>query len=324
MSDPPTRLDPEHLPTVTVVVAAYNHERWVREALESVREQSYPNIELIITDDCSQDGTATQIENWLSATGYPARTLLHERNRGVCATFNEALAMVDTPLYTIMSADDRMFPDRLARQVPILLQRGEGCAAVYADAALIDEQGRDLRRLYSSVTARGSLPEDEDVFAELLLKGNWLPAPTVLLRTDVVHRVGGYNEGHTYEDYDLWLRLARESSLAVVHEPLVWYRRHGSSLGTVMFEDGRMKTETLYIQLGHSTPSSPLASRLLAEARAHLRHRYGSGAPAPELAPLATLVARRSPSPANLAMAFVNHVGISRPRWIRRPRRSST
>src|SRR4051812_1024831 len=78
-------------PLVTVYVACYNHARFVIEALESVRIQNYPRIQLIVSDDCSRDDSVAVIRRWLDQHWPDAQFITHAVNRGICATFNEIL-----------------------------------------------------------------------------------------------------------------------------------------------------------------------------------------------------------------------------------------
>ena len=79
------------LPLVTVIATCFNHERFVVECLESIRAQTYPNIQLIIADDCSTDGSVPLIRDWLTQTGTVCTLILHQQNQGVCRTRNETL-----------------------------------------------------------------------------------------------------------------------------------------------------------------------------------------------------------------------------------------
>ena len=93
---------------VTLVVVCYNHAPFLERCLESVASQSSDRFDLIVTDDASQDGSPDLIQRELARHGLQARLILHQRNVGVCATSNEALALVRTPLVAFLSTDDWM------------------------------------------------------------------------------------------------------------------------------------------------------------------------------------------------------------------------
>lgn len=221
-------------PGVTVVVACYNHAAFLEQALQSVFDQNH-DVRVIVTDDASTDNTRDVIEATLRRHGRDCKRVYHVTNRGICATFNEALALVETPFVAFLSGDDWCREDRLSVQVPILEQAGPSCALVYSDMELVDEAGRSTGRRYTEVLPGGwPVGRDERAFERLLKDGNWIPAPSVLARTDALRAVGGFDETLPYEDYDMWLRLSRRYTFAASTEALVCYRTHPGQLSAAV------------------------------------------------------------------------------------------
>lgn len=300
------------------MVAAYNHARYVVGALNSVLAQTTPPDRLIITDDASSDTTVSAIEGWLKQTGADAKTIFHPQNRGICATFNEALAHVTTDVVTFMSADDEMIDNRLQRQLDRFVGAPETTAAVYSDAVVIDEAGRPTGRLFSDGYrfAGQSLPEG-NLFQDLC-GGNWIPAPTVLLRTAAVREVGGYDEALAVEDYDLWLRLSRRFDFARVDEPLIRYREHPSSLTVKLSRERVIGLDLCKSRLKHVGHSETTDAIILDEASGRLHHLYLSGSdPATVAGPL-RIIARRRPTLTHLALATAASLGLRVRRSTRR------
>jgi glycosyltransferase involved in cell wall biosynthesis len=190
-------------PAVTVVVVAYNHERFVEQCLDSVAGQTFDDFETIIMDDCSTDGTVERIEAWLDKTSFSARLLVNDSNRGLCATCNRAMRHSRGEFISIVSADDYFEPDKLARQYKFAEQLDTSVAAVFGNMRLVDEVGRESGLSFPC----GSPPAEGRIF-ERLIAGNFLPAPTVMVRSAALQDVGDYDESLLYEDYDMWLRLA--------------------------------------------------------------------------------------------------------------------
>lgn len=218
---------------VTVVIASYNHERFVEEALRSVYAQDINGLQVIVTDDASEDQSQARINALREEHGWTARRIFHTENLGLCATFNEALAAVTTEFVTFLAADDRMTAGRLSRQVAELDQAGDSYALCHSDMSIIDEHSEQTGVRYSDYVTDAFRPHRAaggPALVARLLRGNWLGAPSVLLRTQAVRQAGGYDEELWSEDYDLWLRIARRSGFVYVNEPLVDYRKTTSAM----------------------------------------------------------------------------------------------
>lgn len=210
----------------TLVLACYNHARFVRDALASVAAQELVGIRLVVTDDASTDATVAALEAGLHEFRLSAQRIYHQQNAGLCATFNEALELVETPYVAFLSGDDWMSANRLARQVAEL-ERNSDAAACYSDMTMMAEDGTTHLGSYSTETWPDDRPERP--FASLL-EWNWIPAPSVLLRTEVVRQIGGYDATLAFEDYDLWLRLSRTHRLVGIDDALVYCRKSSGSL----------------------------------------------------------------------------------------------
>lgn len=221
---------------VTVVVVSYNHARFVAEALDSVVAQTTPPVQIIVVDDASPDDSVGVIEQWLSRHRHPdVRTVFHAANTGLARGLNEVLDLIATPFYTVMAADDRMLPTRLEKQVARWQLHPDACA-VYSNAWRITEDGQRLEPDYGTINDWAGVRALEGKVHTDLLRHNWLPAASVLLRTSSVRGVGGYNEDWFIEDHDMWLRLAATGAdILCVDEPLVEVREVASSLGTTNF-----------------------------------------------------------------------------------------
>ncbi|MBS1846960.1 MAG: glycosyltransferase family 2 protein, partial [Actinobacteria bacterium] len=122
-------------PSVTCVIGAYNHAKYVVEALDSAFALTYPNLRIIIYDDASTDNTQQVIRDHLAATGRDdVLFVAHEQNKGLCASLNEMLALVNSDYVAFISADDLQVPERLSIQVERLEALGERYAMIYSNA----------------------------------------------------------------------------------------------------------------------------------------------------------------------------------------------
>jgi glycosyltransferase involved in cell wall biosynthesis len=215
-------------PLVTVIATCFNHERFVVESLESIRAQIYPNIQLIIADDCSTDDSVPLIKEWLRTTGTACTLIIHDENQGVCRTRNETLSHARGKYVSSISTDDSWLPEKLAVQVEQMEKLPHSVGAVYGDASRMDEDGRPLPKTFiEQIGTLERMPEG-DIY-ETLLERNFIPTGT-LVRRECFEAVGPYDESLIYEDWDMWLRIARRYEFAFTPRIGARYRVHEGSL----------------------------------------------------------------------------------------------
>lgn len=212
-------------PLVSVCIAAYNHEAYVAEAIESVLAQSYPNIEILIADDASPDGTASVIRTYAQRYPERVRALLLKENEGPSRVSNRLFEMAQGEWVAFLGSDDRMLPERIARQVEYM--RGDPeCVALFSEIAVIDAQGA---RIGGDTEAFFNRPITH--LRRQLLSGNFLNAPSAMVCRSDLLALGGYDPLLRYvQDFELWGRLLARGSIARLPECLTEYRVHGSNL----------------------------------------------------------------------------------------------
>lgn len=215
-----------NLPLVSTIMPAYNHARFVEQAILSVAKQTYPNIELVVIDDGSTDATRDVIAASLDRLDreFPVR-FLTQPNAGVCATLNRGLSIAKGPFVQFLASDDAYLPDKTSACMAALLDQPQDVAAVYCDGYVMDAQGRTAYR-FSDIYP---VPVSRNLHAELLV-ANWIPAMGLTLRRDVVDRVGLFDADLKFEDWDLLLRLSREHKLARIKGCHFLYRLHDTNL----------------------------------------------------------------------------------------------
>jgi glycosyltransferase involved in cell wall biosynthesis len=222
------------LPLVTVIATCFNHARFVVECLESIRAQTYPNIQLIIADDCSTDGSVPLIRDWLTQTGTVCTLILHDENQGVCRTRNESLAHANGKYVSSLSTDDVWLPHKLAAQVEQMEQLPLRVGVAYGDAARIDAESRALPNTF--IAELGIVERPEGDLYEALLAHNFIPAGATLVRRECYEEVGPWDESLIYEDWDMWLRIARCYQFAFTPRIGTHYRVHEESLSHTLHD----------------------------------------------------------------------------------------
>jgi hypothetical protein len=205
-------------PRVTVLMAVFNGARHIRDAIDSVLAQTFPDFELLIVDDASTDDTIGIVESYRDPR---IRLLRNERNLNQSASLNRGLRTARASYVARLDHDDVCLPERLERQVRLLDERPEvGVVGVWM--VIRDEEGRSLGML------AGTVGDFADWLWALLSSRPLLGHPAVMFRRDAVLAVGGYDETmQLTQDRDLWNRLAIDRwHGAVIEEPLVHYRWH--------------------------------------------------------------------------------------------------
>lgn len=258
---------------VSVVIPSFNHARFVTQAIDSVLAQTLPDIELLVVDDGSTDGSPDLIRRHLDASdgSIPVRFVARE-NRGICRTLNEALGGAAGKYFAVLGSDDLWAPNKLERQVEGLESASDKVAASFSDCWVIDAEGLRRGRMGLRFPFRGG-----DIYKDLLLLRFFPPAPTSTFRRDAIVELGGFNERtRLTEDVDLWYRVARAHEVAYVDQPLASYRVHGDNVSArdpvAVYQDKMVIMEDLILG---DPELQPMASRLRARVQAnHAGHLY--------------------------------------------------
>lgn len=228
MLTPPNPEIPNANPLVTVIVLSYNHSRFILETLESVKAQTYKHTELIILDDCSSDDSVVIIGRWLRKNAIECTFVRHEKNQGICKSLNDALSHATGKYVSMIASDDLWLPDKIDRQVAIMESQPESVGVLYSDAFQIDENGLHLPEML--IASCRNLPEiPQGQILDALLKGNFIGGQTALIRRRCYDKVGMYDENLPWEDWDMWMRMARHYSFLYSPMPAAKYRIHEQS-----------------------------------------------------------------------------------------------
>lgn len=215
-------MDPASAPPhVSIVLPTFGRLHYLRQAVECIHRQSFEDWELLVADD----GSDTQTQEYLRALATESRVkVIWLEHSGVPAIVrNAALREARGKYVAFQDSDDLWEPQKLVRQIQTLQARPE-CQWSYTGFSQIDGSGQILLN-----APHGQWVPCEGWIFESLVVGPFLPirTPSVLASRELIARCGGFDEAiRSGEDYDLWLRLALESQVAVVNEPLIQVRRH--------------------------------------------------------------------------------------------------
>ncbi len=215
------------MPKVSVVLPVYNCRTYVREAVENVLRQSYRDMELIVVDDGSEDGTSDIVLQLAGCS--TVRVVTHDENKGICESLNDGIKLSTGELIAIQHADDISLPGRIETQAAYLDLHPD-IDLVAGWIRYVNRKGRKRRDDWWLKRIK-TVPDDPEVIANTLLEMNVIPHPTVMMRRNVVDTTGLYDpEAFPTEDYDYWLRISETHRIGMVREVLCLYRRHRGQL----------------------------------------------------------------------------------------------
>ncbi len=191
----------------------------MRKAVESVFAQTYPNIELIVFDNGSTDGSRAELEKLRAEREF---TLVLQDNVGLVRALNRGLSLCKGKYIACLSTDDIWLADKTAVQVDFL-ERNPDVHLLAGQIESIDADGK----LSAVPTVKRS---GEPTFKELMTRGNYVPGPTTMCRIATLKALGGYDESIRIEDYSLVLKLTYLGMRVVVlPQSLTLYRFHGAN-----------------------------------------------------------------------------------------------
>jgi glycosyltransferase involved in cell wall biosynthesis len=218
------------IPRVSVIMAVYNAEPWLAEAVDSVLGQTYGDFELVVIDDGSLDATP----EILGRLRDPRLRVVRQRQSGQTPALNHGLRLSRGALIARMDGDDVALPDRLARQVAFL--------DAHPDVGLLGTACREISA--TGAVIRTIIPPAEDPeIRRILIRENPFTHSAVMFRRTVLDASGRYDEGFVVaQDYDLWLRMSRLTRLANLPEPLVLRRLAPGQLSSAR-ENTRLRDE---------------------------------------------------------------------------------
>lgn len=214
-------------PLVSVVMPAYNTARFIKDAIDSVLEQDYPALELIVIDDGSTDGTVELLHHY----GDRIR-LITQSNKGAGAARNQGLQAARGEFIAFLDSDDVWLPGKIAAQVSHLQQHPD-IGLVFSrwgrwepdqmgdfTPPKLDEQATD--------TPPGIVPERSGWLYNRLLFGSALHTITVVLRRSLAQQIGPFDTRlKRGQDYDYWIRASRQTQIHQLNRVFALYRLHG-------------------------------------------------------------------------------------------------
>ena len=210
------------LPLVSVVIPCYNHENFIKEAIVSIVNQTYQNIELIIIDDGSKDGSVDVIKQMLSACEerFVRFEFRHRANKGLSATLNEGISWCNGEFISFCSSDDALHVDKIKYQIDYF-DKNHNSDFCYTGTYIFDDNSNILDKQTELINK--SLPnkvEFEDIFTFKV----HFPVTGMYRTKFMVSILGGFDEKLSAEDYDINLRIIENTEVGFIDKKLYFYR----------------------------------------------------------------------------------------------------
>lgn len=223
------------LPLVSLLIPCYNHERFLDDSLSSLVGQDYENMELLICDDCSPDGSYAKIRGWeerLRSRFSRVELLRNEVNCGVTKNINRMLALAKGDIIKILASDDAMMPDTVSAAVACMRE-------THADVLIVNgfkvPEDRHFPHFGDGEAVYAQAPDlsGDGLFVRTALR-NDIFAPGAFISREVFRRCGTYDESIPVEDFEFWLRLAKggEVRFSYLDRPLICYRVSAGSISS--------------------------------------------------------------------------------------------
>lgn len=258
-------------PLLTIICISYNHSLYIVDAINSIWNLDYPNVELIIADDASSDNSQKVIKDLI--VDKEITTVFNQINIGHCKTFNRALKLAKGEFIVDFSADDIFLKSGVKQGVNLLTKKGESFGVVFSDAERIDEFNKVIGCHITSSFFYLSIVPQGDIYKNLLEK-YFISPPTMIFRKSLIDEIGGYNENLSYEDFDFWVRSARITNYCYLPEITIQKRIHRESVSSkqyiknsTMLESTLKVCETAFILNSRKTEDFALIKRLIYEAK---------------------------------------------------------
>ncbi len=208
---------------ISVVVPSYNHRAFIGSAIESIFDQTYPTIEIIVIDDGSTDGTP----EWLrQAYGTRITHLVAHENRGAHAAINEGIGIARGDYIAILDSDDVFVPTRLSTFIEAMQTNAWDLA--FSNLTFIDAHGRALQNGKASAAYSRALERMSNYsIEEALIRENFtITTSNFVVKRDTFDRVGTFRGFRYSHDWDFLLRCVGQCNIGWIREPLLHYRLH--------------------------------------------------------------------------------------------------
>jgi len=211
------------MPRVTVIIPTCNRSAYLKRAIESVCAQTYTDFEIIVVDDASTDDTPEVVAQFADK---PIKYIRHEENKGGSVARNTGIKNSQSEYIAFLDDDDEWLPNKLEVQMNVFEQSSPQVGPIYSGHSVIDRNTGKTKGIWRAVK-RGNIFEE-------LMKGNCVSTTSsVVVKRACLEKVGNFDSLlPSFQDYDLWIRIARHYEFEYVEDLLVNYYEHEKKIWT--------------------------------------------------------------------------------------------
>lgn len=205
---------------ISVIIPSYNHEKYIKQAINSVLNQTYQNFEIIILDDCSKDKTKKILKNYKDER---IKILYNQTNIGAVNTLNNLIDLANGEYIALLNSDDYWEKTKLEKQID-LMEKNKEIAACFTWADFVDNHNKLIVENKKNIFQKENRKQEEWLrfFFDY---GNCLCHPSVMIRKKVYDEIGKYNKIYRQlPDYEFWIRLIKKYNIHIIEENLTHFR----------------------------------------------------------------------------------------------------
>jgi glycosyltransferase involved in cell wall biosynthesis len=218
-------------PKVSIITPSYNQGQFLEASIRSVLEQDYPNLEYIVVDGGSKDGSIEVIQKYQDRLAW----WVSEKDKGHADALNKGFSRASGEILAWLNSDDIYFPTAVSEAVDVLARQPK-VGMVYGDADLIDDSGATVGQFASKQTG----------YRQMLRGSVHIPQATTFFRADLWRQVGPLDLSLFFSfDYDLWVKIAKASEILYVPNKWAKFRIHGA--GKTIVNDDRCYPDMLRV-----------------------------------------------------------------------------
>lgn len=253
-------------PLITIGVLCYNTGEFVVESLDCIKRQNYPNVEIIIIDDCSTDGISVDlVQKYIENNHLQCSFIRQKENKGISYNLNEIIEKTNSiSKYLVLLGDDLWDDDFLRKSAEILEQSDENEILLYSDVRMMDYDTKEIIDETNSMTIHPNSENSQRLFSEhkgdlyklknkdlmeFLFETNPIYPIGMMLKTQPFKKAGGYCNKYFFEDYPTWFKLAKQGfDFLYYHKTLTTYVRHGKNISNIRNNEIRQVNRALTIE----------------------------------------------------------------------------
>lgn len=233
---------------VTVICSCYNHQKFVCESLQSILNQTYRKIQIIVVDDYSTDNSVEVIEQFINK--HPEIMFINNKiNLGLTKSVTNAMNYAKGAYFIDLAADDILLPNCVETQIKTFKNSDyKNLAIVYGNAELITEEGNHSSYYFdvnATLKTKNKIPSG-DIYKNIIDMDTTICSVSAMYNKKIFDELNGYDTTLVYEDLDLWIRASRDYNIEYIDEVIIQKRILPNSLQTTLYTKNTKNCHSTY------------------------------------------------------------------------------